>query len=165
MDWTRYRPSQEQLVFQKMAALTMGKACIRKDAHDHWGFQLRVSINRGVIDMSTARPGALFPANDDVHSHASIQIARALPASSRSAYARALGFENDVVWVADDEAIARKAKRKNKKKKKKKKETRDRNVTDTAHDNEAPTHSDESCNIDDIGLDVDEDSEGAASDG
>lgn len=78
-----------------------------------------------------------------------------------------MGFENDVVWVADDEAITRKAKRKNKKKKKKKKkkETRDKNVRDTEHDDEAPTHSDEFCSMDDIGVEVDEDSEGAASDG
>lgn len=40
---------------------------------------------------------------------------------TRSAYARALGFENDVAWLPDDVSSAQKPKKKKKKKKKRKK--------------------------------------------
>lgn len=83
----------------------------------------------------------------------------------RSAYARALGFENDVVWVADDAAIVRKTRRKKKKKKKKKKETADGEMRDDEGENEGPAQLDEICSVEHVSVEVDGDGEGGTPDG
>lgn len=86
---------------------------------------------------------------------------------TRSAYARALGFEDDIVWVADEAACARKAKRKKKKKKRKKKIGIEGSLAiGEAHGDEQDgvEESEDVCDVDEMSF-VDGDSDGGDSDG
>lgn len=86
--------------------------------------------------------------------------------SPRSAYARALGFEDDIVWLADE---ASSSTRKPKKKKKKKKQKTARELVAADEDwtctdkNDELAESDDVCNVDDIAVVVNGDSGAGAS--
>lgn len=73
----------------------------------------------------------------------------------RSAYARALGFENDMVWLPDETTGARKSKKKKKKKKKKRKGAEEPLASeerwdDAAEQGEGAGDGDDVCNVDEV---------------
>lgn len=71
----------------------------------------------------------------------------------RSAYARALGFENDIVWLPDEATGIRKSKRKKKKKKKKgagEQIASEERWGDAGEQGEGTGDSDDVCNVDNV---------------